>query len=62
MIGMVLIADGFDVHVPKGYVYAAMGFSVAVECLNLLVSSRQKMAEAQGRDARGDNPRPAGES
>jgi predicted tellurium resistance membrane protein TerC len=62
MIGMVLVADGFDVHVPKGYVYAAMGFSVAVECLNLLVSSRRKMAEAQERGTRDDNPRPAGES
>jgi predicted tellurium resistance membrane protein TerC len=36
MIGMVLIADGFGVHIPKGYVYAAMAFSVAVEGLNML--------------------------
>jgi predicted tellurium resistance membrane protein TerC len=35
MIGMVLIADGFEVHVPKGYVYFAMGFSVFVELLNM---------------------------
>lgn len=35
MIGMVLIADGFGVHVPKGYVYAAMAFSALVEGLNL---------------------------
>ena len=35
MIGLVLIADGFGAHVPKGYIYAAMGFSVAVESLNL---------------------------
>lgn len=31
MIGMTLIADGFGAHVPKGYVYAAMGFSAAIE-------------------------------
>ncbi len=31
MIGLVLIADGLGFHVPKGYVYAAMGFSVGVE-------------------------------
>jgi predicted tellurium resistance membrane protein TerC len=37
MIGMVLIADGFGFHVPKGYIYAAMAFSVAVEALNMLV-------------------------
>jgi predicted tellurium resistance membrane protein TerC len=35
MVGMALIADGFDVHVPKGYIYFAMAFSVAVEMLNL---------------------------
>lgn len=35
MIGAVLIADGFGVHVPKGYIYAAMAFSAAVEGLNI---------------------------
>jgi predicted tellurium resistance membrane protein TerC len=35
LIGVVLIADGFDHHVPKAYVYFAMAFSVAVEMLNL---------------------------
>jgi predicted tellurium resistance membrane protein TerC len=34
-IGLLLIADGFEHHVPKGYVYFAMAFSVAVEALNL---------------------------
>lgn len=37
MIGLVLIADGFDHHVPKGYVYFAMAFSILVEMLNLRV-------------------------
>ena len=41
MIGMVLIADGCGIHVPKGYVYAAMAFSAFVEILNL-VSRKQK--------------------
>lgn len=36
MIGMTLIADGFGFHVPKGYIYAAMGFSALVEGLNML--------------------------
>jgi predicted tellurium resistance membrane protein TerC len=44
MIGMVLIADGFGIHVPKGYVYAAMAFSAFVETLNLL--SRKRKAKA----------------
>jgi predicted tellurium resistance membrane protein TerC len=35
MIGLVLIADGFGVHVPKGYVYTAMAFSAGVEILNI---------------------------
>lgn len=42
MIALVLIADGFGVHVPKGYVYAAMGFSVLVETLNLVADARRK--------------------
>ncbi|MGE5640009.1 MAG: TerC family protein [Clostridia bacterium] len=44
MIGLVLIADGFDHHVPKGYVYFAMAFSVLVEMLNMRV--RRKTAGA----------------
>jgi len=36
MIGMTLIAEGFGVHVPKGYIYAAMAFSAVIEGLNML--------------------------
>ncbi|MDG2571194.1 TerC family protein, partial [Vibrio parahaemolyticus] len=36
MIGMVLIAEGFGAHVPKGYIYAAMAFSALIEALNML--------------------------
>lgn len=42
LIGMVLIADGFSMHIPRGYIYFSMGFSLGVETLNLLKSSRQK--------------------
>lgn len=42
MIGLVLIADGFGFHVPKGYIYAAMGFSMAVELLNMLKRNRRE--------------------
>lgn len=41
MIGMTLIAEGFGAHVPKGYVYAAMAFSAAVEGLNMLARRRR---------------------
>ncbi len=40
VIGVVLIADGFDHHVPKGYVYFAMAFAVAVETLNIRMRKR----------------------
>lgn len=46
MIGLVLIADGFGFHVPKGYIYAAMGFSVGVEALNIVQRDRRKKARA----------------
>jgi predicted tellurium resistance membrane protein TerC len=39
-IGVVLIAEGFDHHVPKGYIYSAMAFSVAVEMLNMKMRKR----------------------
>ena len=42
MIGMVLIAEGFGVHVPKGYIYAAMAFSALVEGLNMMSRNAQK--------------------
>jgi predicted tellurium resistance membrane protein TerC len=41
MIGMTLIADGMGYHVPKGYIYAAMGFSALVEGLNMLARRRR---------------------
>jgi len=34
LVGMALIADGLDQHMPKGYIYFAMGFSVFVEAMN----------------------------
>ena len=41
-IGMVLIAEGFGAHVPKGYIYAAMAFSALVEGLNMLDRRRRQ--------------------
>ncbi len=45
MIGMTLIAEGLGFHVPKGYIYAAMGFSALVEGLNML-SRRRRAGKA----------------
>ncbi len=46
MIGMTLIAEGLGFHVPKGYVYAAMGFSAFVEALNMLARRRRLALKA----------------
>jgi predicted tellurium resistance membrane protein TerC len=42
LIGMTLIADGAGLHVPKGYIYAAIGFSVGVEALNQFAARRRR--------------------
>ncbi|QPC98566.1 TerC family protein [Qipengyuania soli] len=42
MIGAILVADGLGFHVPKGYVYASMGFALGVELLNMLQRNRRK--------------------
>src|SRR6187402_256883 len=54
MIGMTLIADGMGYHVPKGYIYAAMGFSALVEGLNMLARRRRVQARAARMRARAD--------
>lgn len=49
LIGTALIAEGFGVHVPKGYIYAAMAFSGLVEGLNILSrNARQRFADRKG--------------
>ncbi|NJN17958.1 MAG: TerC family protein [Oscillochloris sp.] len=42
LIGFSLVAEGFELHIPKGYIYFAMGFSVLVEVLNLRLSGKSK--------------------
>ncbi len=42
LVGMALIADGFDVHIPRGYLYFAVAFSLGVECLNLWSQRNKK--------------------
>jgi predicted tellurium resistance membrane protein TerC len=41
LIGMTLVVEAFHVHIPKGYIYFAMGFSILVELLNLRASSKK---------------------
>jgi predicted tellurium resistance membrane protein TerC len=49
MIGATLIAEGFGVHVPKGYIYAAMAFSGVVEGLNMAARKRRKRPPVDDR-------------
>lgn len=42
LVGMALIADGFDVHIPRAYLYFAVAFSLGVECLNLWSKKNKK--------------------
>lgn len=44
MVGIVLILSGFDIEVPKAYVYFAMGFSLAVELLNIYIRKKSKLS------------------
>lgn len=46
VVGTVLIAEAFEVHVPKGYVYFAMAFSLAVEAINIRLRGKAKAREA----------------
>ena len=43
MIGMILVIDAFHVHVPKGYVYFSMAFSLMVEMLNMRMQKKKQM-------------------
>ena len=45
LIGVYLTADGFEMHIPKGYIYGAMGFSALVEVLNLWAKRRARLRE-----------------
>jgi predicted tellurium resistance membrane protein TerC len=42
LIGVALVADGFDVHIPRGYIYFAMAFAAAVEVINVLASRKRR--------------------
>jgi predicted tellurium resistance membrane protein TerC len=47
MIGMLLMAEGLHAHVPKGYIYAALGFSLFVEVLNLRMRKKKESKETK---------------
>ncbi|MEP6633835.1 MAG: TerC family protein [Luteimonas sp.] len=48
LVGVYLIGDGIGMHVPKGYIYGAMGFSALVECLNLWAKRNARRRSSAG--------------
>jgi predicted tellurium resistance membrane protein TerC len=50
LIGVALIAEGVDVHIPKGYIYFAMAFSVGVEMLNMRIRGGSKPVQLRKKD------------
>jgi predicted tellurium resistance membrane protein TerC len=60
LIGLSLLLEGFDHHIPKGYVYFAMGFSVFVEMINLRV--RRQAGPVKLRDSYVADPETPGPS
>jgi predicted tellurium resistance membrane protein TerC len=42
LIGVALVADGFDVHIPRGYIYSAMAFAAAVEVVNVIAGRNRR--------------------
>jgi predicted tellurium resistance membrane protein TerC len=63
LIGVSLVADGLGFHIPKGYIYSAMGFSVLVEAFNIIAKQRRAKggapAAAIAEHAAGPVPPPA---
>ncbi len=58
LIGVALIGEGWDLHIPKGYIYFAMAFAVAVEMLNLRMRAREREAVHLRRHLPGGRRKP----
>jgi predicted tellurium resistance membrane protein TerC len=59
LVGMALIADGFGLHIPKGYIYFSMGFSIFVEMLNIRLRKKRGLP-VRLRQAYSEEGGPAG--
>jgi len=49
LIGVALVADGFDFHIPRGYIYSAMAFAGAVEAVNIVVLRKRRRARRRNK-------------
>jgi predicted tellurium resistance membrane protein TerC len=59
LIGMSLLLEGFGQHIPKGYIYFAMGFSVFVEMINLRIRAKAAPVQLRDRYSEGEGKRGA---
>jgi predicted tellurium resistance membrane protein TerC len=59
LIGLALLADGFHVHIPRGYIYAAMAFATMVEVFNVLARRNRQAATRRTRDKSVKKRRPS---
>lgn len=50
LIGVSLVADGLGFHIPKGYIYSAMAFSVLVEAINIIATDRRRRRRGESPD------------
>ena len=55
MIGLVLVIEGLHVHVPKGYIYFAMAFSLGIEILNMKIRKKSKPVALKEADVNAPN-------
>ena len=60
LIGMSLVAEGLEFHIPKGYIYFAMGFSIFVEALNLRLRGKPPTAPIELRPTLLKDPEASG--
>ncbi len=51
LIGVTLVADGLGFHIPKGYIYSAMAFSILVEGFNIFASTKRKQRKSEAKAA-----------
>jgi predicted tellurium resistance membrane protein TerC len=51
LIGIALVADGFEVHIPRGYIYFAMAFAAAVEAFNVVAGRARRKARSTNSGA-----------
>jgi predicted tellurium resistance membrane protein TerC len=49
LIGMALVADGFEFHIPRGYIYFAMAFAGAVEVFNVMATRNRRRKSRAGK-------------